>query len=529
MSFFTRELAARWTEGPRVGIVSPYAPRKGLATLTRNIEWALDGAVEVFPIRRLKRLDQEFVSLRAEPAHPSLRHPGCVPRGTSLTDWLAGIDLLISVERPVPSLCAYARERGVRTAVVALPDWIPSEPEIRVEQLAAADACVIYGRTPAEALQADGLENIRCFPLALRDPIEPPRPTGDTITFYFNIGVGGPVDRRHVPLVLDTFRQVLPAHPHARLLVKVHPSAHKRVGKIASFHPQMRVVDRELPRDEMDALQREVDVTLFPTRFEGVGYPILESLHGGVPVITTDAAPMNEMVRHEENGLLVSGTLSGAFGALMRWELDPDHLRQSVERCLAEPGLVDRLKSGTGKGRSEAAQQFRDAWRQLVTEFGPRRLNLGAGDDTHAARWNLDIRRCAGTDVVADAHRLPFADASLDEVLAQDLLEHFPGAETDALLDEWIRVLRPGGTLRVQTPDIRALAKSLLRGRLSSERTIEWLYGGQDHPYNFHQTGFDEARLKALLAERGIEDLQRVRKRVSSKNVCFEGRRARGA
>ena len=527
MPFFRSEQPARWTDGPRVGIVSPYAPRKGLATLTRNIEWALDDAVQVFPIRRLKRLDGEFETVRADAAHPSLRHDRVVARGTSLLSWLEGLDLLICVERAVPKLCAHCRERGIRTAVVALPDWIAGSAAERVDTLSGAHACVVYGAAAGESLRGDGLTNVRALPLALRDPVEAPRPTGEEITFYFNIGSGGPTDRRHVPLVLDTFRAVLPDHRHARFLVKVHPSARKRLGKLAALHPQMRVIDRELSRDEMDALQRSVDVTLFPTRFEGVGYPILESLHAGVPVITTDAPPMNEMVIDGENGLLTKASVVGRFGALPRWEIAPASLRQQLERCLREPGLVDRLKAGAGAGRVEAAQAFREGWRRLVSELGPRRLNLGAGDDSHAARWNLDIRRCAGTDVLADAHQLPFADASLDEVLAQDLLEHFPGAETDALLAEWVRVLRPGGTLRVQTPDIRALAQSLLRGKLSREKTIEWLYGGQDHPYNFHQTGFDEVKLRERLEAQGIQDLRRVERRVSSKNVCLEGRRAR--
>ena len=113
-------------------------------------------------------------------------------------------------------------------------------------------------------------------------------------------------------------------------------------------------------------------------------------------------------------------------------------------------------------------------------------------------------------------------------MLAQDLLEHFPASQIDALLDEWVRVLRPGARLRVQTPDVRALARALLRGRLSTERTIEWLYGAQDHAFNFHQTGFDEPRLRALLETRGIVELRRDRSRVSSKNVCLEGRRSTG-
>jgi predicted SAM-dependent methyltransferase len=193
------------------------------------------------------------------------------------------------------------------------------------------------------------------------------------------------------------------------------------------------------------------------------------------------------------------------------------------------PALEAWIDAGrpTGEGHEQAALAFRAGWRALVQRVGPRVLNLGAGGDQHPGAIHLDIRPVSGVEVVGSAQRLPFADASFDAMLAQDLLEHFPGAETGALLDEWVRVLRPGGSLRVQTPDLRGLARALTRKRLDTERVVEWLYGAQDHPYNFHYTGFDEARLRALLAERGIEEIVRRRDRVSSKNVCLEGRRRR--
>jgi SAM-dependent methyltransferase len=51
-------------------------------------------------------------------------------------------------------------------------------------------------------------------------------------------------------------------------------------------------------------------------------------------------------------------------------------------------------------------------------------------------------RRPAGL-VLGDAGRLPFPDASFDGVFCSNLLEH--AADTDAVLGELVRVLRPGG------------------------------------------------------------------------------------
>jgi len=56
-------------------------------------------------------------------------------------------------------------------------------------------------------------------------------------------------------------------------------------------------------------------------------------------------------------------------------------------------------------------------------------------------------------DVVADAQALPFADGSLDFVIASHVLEHMP--LTLAALREWYRVLAPRGVLVLKIPDKR--------------------------------------------------------------------------
>jgi SAM-dependent methyltransferase len=61
--------------------------------------------------------------------------------------------------------------------------------------------------------------------------------------------------------------------------------------------------------------------------------------------------------------------------------------------------------------------------------------------------------------VVADAVDLPWADASFDAVYAGEIIEHV--ADASAALVEWRRVLSPGGTLIISTPNRdRLLARS---------------------------------------------------------------------
>ena len=56
---------------------------------------------------------------------------------------------------------------------------------------------------------------------------------------------------------------------------------------------------------------------------------------------------------------------------------------------------------------------------------------------------------------VADATRLPFADAGFDKVFASEVIEHIPAWEQ--AVAEMTRVLKPGGALVLTTPNRRSL------------------------------------------------------------------------
>ena len=80
------------------------------------------------------------------------------------------------------------------------------------------------------------------------------------------------------------------------------------------------------------------------------------------------------------------------------------------------------------------------------------RLNVGAGSVVIDGYTPLDIK--TGTE----AGRLPYQNETADEVYASHVLEHIARAETINTLREWVRVLKPGGILRVAVPDMERWA-----------------------------------------------------------------------
>ena len=90
-------------------------------------------------------------------------------------------------------------------------------------------------------------------------------------------------------------------------------------------------------------------------------------------------------------------------------------------------------------------------------------VNFGSGPYPLAGWINVDLDAAGRPEVVADLSRaLPFADGCADAIFTEDFVAQL---EPDALgyfLAECRRMLKPGGTLRVLTPDLKRFARAYL-------------------------------------------------------------------
>ncbi len=102
-------------------------------------------------------------------------------------------------------------------------------------------------------------------------------------------------------------------------------------------------------------------------------------------------------------------------------------------------------------------------------------VNLACGEDRRPGWIDVDLRPVG--DVVAAVEVLPFKTGSVARLRAQDILEHFWRDDHARLLEEWRRVLAPGGSLELRVPNLVHLADLVSRGQLV-EKVVENLYGG---------------------------------------------------
>lgn len=112
---------------------------------------------------------------------------------------------------------------------------------------------------------------------------------------------------------------------------------------------------------------------------------------------------------------------------------------------------------------------------RYLAEHEVRKLQLGAAENVLPGWLNTDLHGYGRADVVyLDVRkRFPLPDASFDLVYSEHMIEHLTWAEGQHCLRESLRVLRPGGTIRVATPSLERLA-GLYEGGPAAERYVRW-------------------------------------------------------
>ncbi|MGH9658891.1 MAG: class I SAM-dependent methyltransferase [Bryobacteraceae bacterium] len=110
-----------------------------------------------------------------------------------------------------------------------------------------------------------------------------------------------------------------------------------------------------------------------------------------------------------------------------------------------------------------------------------RILDVGCGRNKHPGAIGIDRNPDARPDVLCDLDRFPypFADGAFDRLVAIHVIEHL--ADVLAAMEEFHRLVRPGGAVRIVTPhytDFSSFCDPTHRWHLNS---FSFRYFGDDH------------------------------------------------
>jgi len=137
-------------------------------------------------------------------------------------------------------------------------------------------------------------------------------------------------------------------------------------------------------------------------------------------------------------------------------------IRDSIKATLKKAGLFGvALEAVTAWRRLlyNARRGFGRVDRALVRGYlaapGPKKLHLGCGPREIGGWLNADLTPATDTILRLDASRpFCFADDSFDYVFSEHMIEHIDYGSGAVMLAECFRILKPGGRIRISTPDL---------------------------------------------------------------------------
>jgi 2-polyprenyl-3-methyl-5-hydroxy-6-metoxy-1,4-benzoquinol methylase len=181
----------------------------------------------------------------------------------------------------------------------------------------------------------------------------------------------------------------------------------------------------------------------------------------------------------------------------------PDRARRQA-RTLARvlktvPGAAVIIDVGCGDGLAA----------QVAAQRNPGHQFVGV-DWSDSALRQAQARGLAVVRAGVEGSGLPLAGASADVVIMSEIIEHL--VDTDSALDEVFRILKPGGSLLLSTPNLAAWYN---RGLLAlgvqpvfSEVSLRGVYGRPGTQVAGHLHMFTRRALTGLLAARGFSSIE---------------------
>ena len=167
------------------------------------------------------------------------------------------------------------------------------------------------------------------------------------------------------------------------------------------------------------------------------------------------------------------------------------------------------------------------------------KLNIGSHNKKMEGYINVDGLDLENVDVVHDYNNYPspFEDDTVDEIYTCEFLEHLSFRKTFPFLRDCYRILKKGGEIKIQVPDIGMMCKYYVNGQIcdcvprKAEKMSEYkaqkgckkcqgralihherwkfaLAGAQKHEYDAHLNHFTEGELLLNLRTAGFRDMK---------------------
>jgi len=340
----------------RVGIVTKWFA-SGQAVVSRQIRSALGGlGHETFVLARPgkgPRAQQERV---ADPIwdQPGVTHASqaAVP-ASEYERWAIDneLDAVLCDQNDQFAEIAALRRRGVRTIGRFVWESFPASDAEPAKE--AYDVIYSFTRAERERYRMLGIESpyipwgVHPELVAVAQGVE-----RDPELVWMVVPGSFMGKRKPFPEIVEAF--VRTRNPRLRLLVRGQLDRKAgRLEKAAGGDERVVIELEDRPTGEHLRQFASCHVCLSPSRWEGLGLPLYEAIAFGMPSITNDAPPMNEVVIDGVNGICVNSVPWGDAGSgIPAFDPDFEQLTAAIER-LAEESEREPLALGALRLRDQ--------------------------------------------------------------------------------------------------------------------------------------------------------------------------------
>jgi predicted SAM-dependent methyltransferase len=130
----------------------------------------------------------------------------------------------------------------------------------------------------------------------------------------------------------------------------------------------------------------------------------------------------------------------------------------------------------------------------------------------------LDAQGFDGVDVVhgvTGANHLPFDDETFDAVFSSHILEHISYHFEQNVINDWARVLKPGGELHTIVPSWEWVANQIMKAPANRSKALKGMcFAGQINEWDLHYNMFTLDMLEELYRK------AKLKVRTSTTRVC---------
>lgn len=283
------------------------------------------------------------------------------------TDWAKQCDRLIWTHVPNQGQVAWARNRGIRTALVF--SWHEVDGEDR-PALKEFDVIYVPGREVARYLQNRWqLTRVSQLPWDNGLPITRKDPRITSKYRYLFLPLFDGIPDRSENTVVDLAARLLAAFDDTVLTVVYNASTLGTIGSrrlrryAKHFGQRLRLVPNVSPAARC-LYYREHDLTLYPVHADDWGMPLIDSFTMGTPVVAFSFPPLSDMMLGTNSLVVPCETRTGPTG-MPQPVTDFVSMEKNLLTLLRDRDELDILQSTVSHGLTQRRAVFDD----VLTRF----------------------------------------------------------------------------------------------------------------------------------------------------------------